>query len=229
MAGRGSMTGRGSERRDGLRAPPFPVAVAGPSGAGKTTLCRRLVERRDDVRFSVSATTRAPRPGEVEGEDYLFLAREAFERMVREEELLEWAEVHGELYGTPRAELDHARAGGEHLLLDIDVQGVRAVRRRVPAVVAVFILPPTGERVLARLRRRGSEDEAALRRRLHTAVAELRSVDEFDYVVVNDDLEEAIRAIEAILVAESRRVDRIGEPAPARGRELADEIERVVS
>lgn len=223
------MTGAGGERPDDLRARPFPVALAGPSGAGKTTLCRRLVERRDDVRFSVSATTRTPRRGEVEGEDYRFVAREAFERMVRDEELLEWAEVHGDLYGTPRAELDRARAAGEHLLLDIDVQGVRAVRRRAPEVVAVFILPPTGERVLARLRRRGSEDEEALRRRLRTAVAELRAVDEFDYVVVNDDLAEAIQAIEAILAAESRRMERVGEPAAARGRELADEIERVVS
>lgn len=221
------MRGRG-EAGDGLLAPPFPVALAGPSGAGKTTLCRGLVERRDDLRFSVSVTSRAPRGDEVEGTDYRFLERPAFERLARDEELLEWAEVHGELYGTPRSELEAARAAGRHLLLDIDVQGVRSVKRHAPDALAIFILPPTGERILTRLRGRGSEDEATLRGRMRTAVAELRAVDEFDYAVVNDELGEALDAIGAILDAEARRLSRIGERAAARGRRLADEIERAM-
>lgn len=210
-------------------SPPFPVVVAGPSGAGKTTLCRRLFARRDDLRFSVSATTRPPRPDEVEGESYSFVGREAFERLVEEGELLEWAEVHGEMYGTPRAELEAARAAGQHLLLDIDVQGVRSVRRRLPEAVTIFVLPPTGERILARLRGRGSESDEALSRRMRTAVAELRAVEEFDFVVVNDELDEAVEAVAAILSAEGRRVSRLDGRAGARGRELADEIERALA
>lgn len=225
MTGSGAPSGSG----EALVAPAFPLVVAGPSGAGKTTLCRRLVGRRDDIRFSLSATTRPARPGEVEGRDYRFVPRSAFERLVAAGELLEWAEVHGEMYGTPRAELEAARGEGKHLLLDIDVQGARSVRRRVPEALTIFVLPPTGERVLARLRGRGSEDEAALRRRMRTAVAELEAVEEFDYVTVNDDLGEALRAIEAILAAERRRVARLAGRAGARGRELADEIERAMT
>lgn len=217
-----------ADREGPLLAPPFPVVVAGPSGAGKTTLCRRVVARRRDVRFSVSATTRPPRPDEADGVDYRFLSRDAFERLVEGDELLEWAEVHGEMYGTARAELRAAAEEGKHLLLDIDVQGARAIRRRVREAVSVFILPPTGERVLARLRKRGSEDEETLRRRLRTAVAELRAVEEFDFAFVNDDLDEATGALEAILRAERRRVSRMREAAGDRGRRLADEIERAL-
>lgn len=212
-----------------LRAVPFPVVLAGPSGAGKTTLCRRLFDLRDDLRFSVSATTRAPRPEEGEGRDYRFVSREAFDRMARRGELLEWAEVHGERYGTPRSELETARSEGKHLLLDIDVQGARSVRHRVPEAVTVFILPPSAERVVERLRGRGSESEKALRGRLKAAVAELGAIGEFDYVVVNDDLERAVAEIDAVLSAESRRVSRAGGRAVARARELADEIERVLT
>lgn len=213
-------------REGGLGVPAFPVVLAGPSGAGKTTLCRRLVERRDDVRFSVSATTRPPRPDEVDGRDYRFLGREEFERLVEADELLEWAEVHGHMYGTPRSNLEAARREAKHLLLDIDVQGARSVRERAPEALTVFLLPPTGERVLARLRKRGSEGDEALRRRMRTAMAELAAVEEFDYAVVNDDLEEATRAVDSILSAEGHRVARMAGRAASRARELADEIER---
>lgn len=213
----------------GLLAAPFPLVLAGPSGAGKTTIARLLADRRDDVRFSVSATTRPARATEVDGRDYLFLSRERFERMQEEEGLLEWAEVHGHLYGTPRANLARAREMGVHLLLDIDVQGARSVRDLVPEAVTVFLLPPSGERIVERLRDRRTEDETVLRSRLRGAAAELLSIDEFDFVVVNDDLEEATSAVEGILATERRRVERLGRRASQRARELLDEIERALT
>jgi guanylate kinase len=204
----------------------FPLVLAGPSGAGKTTVARALVAGRDDLRFSVSATTRPPREGETDGVDYHFLDRAEFERRRDAGELLEWAEVHGRLYGTPRFELDAARREGRHLLLDIDVQGARSVRRVAPQAVTVFILPPSGTRVVERLRGRGSEGEEALRARLAGARAELDALEEFDYAVVNDALEETVGAVEAVLAAEEHRVDRLGERVLRRARELQDEIRR---
>lgn len=209
-----------------LRPRPFPLVLAGPSGAGKTTVARALVERRRDVRFSVSATTRPPRPDEVEGKDYHFLDGAAFEGMRERGELLEWAEVHGHLYGTPRSNLTEARRAGHHLLLDIDVQGARSVRRLEPDAVTVFLLPPSGARIVERLRGRGSEREEVLRARMRGAEAELLAVAEFDYALVNERLEETVRTVEAVISAESHRVDRLGNRAVERARELVDEIER---
>jgi guanylate kinase len=173
-------------------------------------------------------TTRAPRRGEREGEDYLFVTREVFEHRIAAGEMLEFAEVHGELYGTPRSNLDEARATGVHLLLDIDVQGARQVRRSVSDVVSIFVLPPSGERVIARLRSRASETEVELRARLGNAVAELEAVAEFDYVVVNDDLEAAIDTVVAIIATEERAVRQLGDGAVARATELQGEIRRAL-
>lgn len=211
-----------------LLAAPFPVVLAGPSGSGKTTVGRELVARRPDVAFSISATTRPPRPAEREGVDYRFLSSERFEEMVREEAFLEWAEVHGHRYGTPLDNLARARRDGVHLLLDIDVQGARAVRRSVPDALTVFLLPPSGATVVERLRGRRTEDDRALRRRLLGAGEELSAVEEFDYVVVNEDVEAAVRAVAEILAAERRRVARLGPDARERVRSLADEIERAL-
>ncbi len=187
------------------------LVLCAPSGTGKTTVARALLERRDDLLFSVSATTRRPRPGEREGIDYGFVEREAFEAMIASGQLLEWAEVHGELYGTPSANQAEASESGRLLLLDIDVQGARQVARARPDTVTVFLLPPSFGALMERLRGRGSERWPDLRRRLETAKRELEAVDEFRYVVVNDRLADTVATLEAILTAERQRSGRCAE------------------
>lgn len=202
----------------------FPIVLAGPSGGGKTTVRRALLEKRSDVVFSVSATTRRPRPGEVDGQDYQFLGRGTFEALIEGGDLLEWAEVHGELYGTPRANLQRAWEDGAHLLLDIDVQGARQLRAIQPDALTVFLLPPDYDRLVERLRGRGSEDGETFRRRMRTALSELSEVERFDYVVVNDDLEETLRTVEAIVAAESHRVKRLSPEVRELIRELSESL-----
>lgn len=206
----------------------FAIVLAGPSGGGKTTVRTELLRRRSDLLFSVSATTRPARPGEVDGRDYQFLARSEFERMVEEGDLLEWAEVHGELYGTPKANLDHAWEAKAHLLLDIDVQGARQLKGVQPDAVTVFLLPPDFERLVKRLRRRGSEDEDTFRTRMRTALSELSEIERFDYVVVNDDLEDTVRAVEAIVAAENHRVKRLSPDVRHRVRALSEAVDRML-
>ncbi|UCC72622.1 MAG: guanylate kinase [Gemmatimonadota bacterium] len=186
----------------------FAVAVCGPSGAGKTTVARALVDRSDDFVFSVSATTRPTRPGEREGVDYDFVDRDEFEAMIRNGELLEWAEVHGELYGTPRANLEEAERRNRLLLLDIDVQGARQVVEALSDAVTIFLLPPSFEVLMDRLRGRGSEDESRLRRRFETAKKELACLDEFQYVVINDRLDDTVERIRTIIAGERQRLGR---------------------
>lgn len=206
-----------------MRNQGFPLVLAGPSGSGKTTVARELLTRRDDLRFSVSVTSREPRAGEKTGVHYTFLERVEFEASRGRGELLEWAEVHGDLYGTPQANLESARADGVHLLLDIDVQGARSVMERVPDAVTVFLLPPPGA-WLSRLQARGSESRESLRRRLESAATELHAAAEFQYVVVNDDLEEAVHSVLAILDAEESRTARVGNGLVALVSELEEEI-----
>jgi guanylate kinase len=197
-----------------LTKPAFPVVLAAPSGAGKTTLARLLVERHPDVVFSISATTRAPRPGEHDGSDYHFVNDETFDRMLERNELAEWAVVHGSRYGTPRREITSGIENGRTVLLDIDVQGARQVRALFPDALMIFVLPPSPEELARRLSGRASEDPIERRRRLANARKELEAVPEFEYVVVNDDLERAYAAIDAIVQAEWLRAVR--SPALAR-------------
>ena len=202
----------------------FPIVLAGPSGGGKTTVRRELLGRRSDLRFSVSATTRAPRPGEVDGRDYQYMDRATFERLIEAEELLEWAQVHGDLYGTPRSNLRSAWDEGLHLLLDIDVQGARQLRAVQPDAVTIFLLPPSYERLVDRLRNRGSEDRSSFRKRMRSALAELAEVERFDYVVVNDDLEDAVRAVESVIAAERHKLRRLTPDVMQVVRDLSDSL-----
>lgn len=207
---------------------PFPLVLSAPSGAGKTTIARALRDRRADVVFSVSATTRAPRAGERDGVDYHFVAEDEFRRMIGAGELIEWAEVHGAFYGTPAANVRRAAERGEHLLLDIDVQGARQIRGAVPQAVHVFILPPSGEVLVQRLVGRGTEDDARVQKRLRNALDELGTAADFDHVVVNDDLDAAVADVEALLEGRADAA-RPHPPAARMVEEIRAEIERHLS
>ena len=185
-----------------------PVVLSAPSGAGKTTIAKALVEGREDVVFSVSATTRLSRDNEVDGVDYHFLSLPDFRAMIKADEFVEWAEVHGHLYGTPRQALQDAQDQGRFLVLDVDVQGAMQVRQRVPDAVLVFVLPPTADALVQRLRERGTEGEDTLARRIENARGELEKASEFDYVVVNENLDQAIDDVRRIVRGEGRRTDR---------------------
>jgi guanylate kinase len=192
------------------------------------------VDRVEGFSFSVSATTREARRGERDGADYHFRERAAFEAMIAGGELAEWAEVHGELYGTPRAEIDEAAGRGEHLVLDIDVQGARQIRENVPEAVLVFVLPPSVKSLLARLVGRRTEGSEEVARRLRTTLAELDAARDFDHVVVNDDLDRCLEQIRGIVAAQSTRTGRlvaldeiVEELRSGVGRVLREEYENV--
>lgn len=211
----------------GLMPRTFPIIFAAPSGAGKTTIAGELGRRRTDIDFSISATTRPPRPSERDGVDYHFRSEATFRSMISAGELLEWAEVHGQLYGTPRANLELARSRRHFLLLDIDVQGSREIRRLVPDAVSIFVLPPDGTELASRLVSRASEDRDRQRRRLRAARDELMAAAEFDYIVVNDDVNRAVATIEGILSAESHRVARLPDLA-GHVAQLIGEVDAVL-
>ena len=185
------------------------LILSSPSGAGKTTLTKKLQASFPDLRFSVSHTTRAPRPSEVDGRDYHFVDRGTFEQHVERGAFMEWAEVHGNLYGTSIAEIERAKAtaGCGGIIFDIDYQGARQIRAKVPDVTGVFILPPSMAELLRRLRGCASETEEVVQRRFKVAMGEIEHYALFDYVIVNDDLERAFDALRAVVLAErSRRI-----------------------
>jgi guanylate kinase len=177
------------------------VIISAPSGSGKSTLVQRLLARTPGLRFSISYTTRPARRGEKEGRDYFFVSRGEFRRMIAARELVEWATVFGHLYGTSRRQLREAQDAGQDILLDIDVQGHRQVRRRLPEAVSIFVLPPSFRELERRLRHRHSDTPEVIARRLNEARKEIRHWPEYDYLVVNDRLGKAARALQAIVEA----------------------------
>jgi guanylate kinase len=207
--------------------PAIPVVIAAPSGAGKTTLAHMLVDRHDDVVFSISATTRAPRPKEHDGKDYHFVDDATFDRMIARNDLAEWAVVHGRRYGTPRREITSAIERRRTVVLDIDVQGARQVRKMFSDALLVFVLPPSADELARRLTGRASEDPEERRRRLVNARRELEAVGEFDYVIVNQELDEAYRQLESVLHAEWSRVRRIHD-LERHARELRDGLDALI-
>lgn len=176
------------------------VVLAGPTAVGKGTLVRALRERNPQVWFSISATTREPRPGEVDGIDYFFVSDAEFDRMVKHEELLEWAVVHKvHRYGTPRGPVDEHLGAGVPVIIEIDLQGARQLRNSIPEARFVFVMPPTWEELQRRLEERGTEDAKERERRLATARNELAAADEFEIHIENDDLDTAVEQLERVV------------------------------
>lgn len=191
-------------KREGL-----VLIISAPSGAGKTTLCRHLLEHFPTMKESISYTTRSPRPGELDGVDYFFVSRETFLEMVRDDAFAEWAEVHGNLYGTALATVEDARKKGIDLVLDIDCQGARKLKEQIERCIYVFILPPSMEELRRRLNDRSSDTPEVIEQRIERAVFEIKEARWYDYIIVNDDLERANEELSSIVKANELRTFRM--------------------
>jgi len=186
----------------------FLVVLSGPSGAGKNTLLNAVLPKVPDLKYSVSATTRPPRPGERDGVDYFFLDDSAFDAMIARGELLEWAEFAGYRYGTPRRFVEESLEQGYTVITDIDIQGARQIKQRMPSGVFVFLLPPSLDELQRRLKKRGTDSSEAIDRRLKIALEEVAAIVDYDYWILNSDLEEACEQLVSIIRAERARVSR---------------------
>jgi guanylate kinase len=202
---------------------PVPIILSSPSGGGKTTIAHELLARRGDVGYSVSCTTRAPRTGEAEGRDYYFLTEDRFRQRQREREFAESATVHGYMYGTLRSEVERVLASGRNVIMDIDVQGTRQFARAFPDSVLIFILPPSAEALIERLEARGTEDVEALIRRFQSAKDELKAIDLYQYVVVNDRLDSAVAAVSDIIDGKGEKFER------ARVADLGEQVTELMN
>ncbi len=178
------------------------IVLTGPSGVGKGTLVRALLARHPELYLSVSATTRSPREGEIEGKDYYFLSKTAFETMIKQNQLLEWAEYAGNYYGTPQAKVEEKISQGVIVLLEIEVVGAKAIKKSFPDALRLFILPPSIEELEHRLRSRKTDSESAILRRLERAKEELEVSEEFDQCIINDDLEVALQKLEEAIFSD---------------------------
>ena len=199
----------GGHGTDGVERRGLMFVLSSPSGAGKTTLSRLLIDRMPGLKMSVSATTRAKRPGEVDGKDYLFVDKPRFEAMVKGDELLEWATVFDNRYGTPRGPVEAALSAGQDVLFDIDWQGTQQLREKARAdVVSVFILPPSAADLEKRLHSRAQDSDEVIRNRMSRASHEMSHWAEYDYIVINHDVDEAFAEVQSILKAERLKRER---------------------
>ncbi|MCX7695560.1 MAG: guanylate kinase [Caloramator sp.] len=185
------------------------IVISGPSGAGKGTICRALLEKHPEIKLSVSCTTRSPRQNEVEGINYYFISKDKFKEMIDKDEFLEYAEVYDNYYGTPRKNVERILNEGNDIILEIDIQGALKVKEKYPEGVFVFIMPPSMEELKNRIKKRGSETEESLLKRFKSAFQEINYVANYNYVIVNDVVEDAVKRLESIIVAEKCRVDRL--------------------
>lgn len=192
-----------SKKKQGLL-----IVLSGPSGAGKGTICKALMEKEKNLKLSISATTRQPRSGEMEGKNYFFKSEEEFIKMIEEDDFLEWAKVYDHYYGTPKDFVLKNLEEGNDVVLEIDIQGALKIKERFPEGVFVFILPPSMEELKNRIKKRGTETEEEIIKRFKSAYEELNYVSKYNYVVINDDVNEAVEKIRAIIIAEKCRVDR---------------------
>ena len=203
----------------------FPVILSSPSGGGKTTIARMLLTQRRDLGYSVSATTRRPREGEVDGVDYFFLTSDEFDLAVQRGEFAEWATVHGQKYGTLKREVERVLSSGKHVVMDIDVQGAKLLSEAFPSSALIFLLPPSADVLVERLRGRRSEGPEALVRRLQTAVEELKAVSSYHYIVTNDRLDVAVARVSSIIDAEAARRERRSQSAESDASALITQLQ----
>ncbi|MBZ4652775.1 MAG: Gmk [Peptococcaceae bacterium] len=185
------------------------IVISGPSGVGKGTICRELFNHYNDIVYSVSTTTRKPRPGEVEGRHYFFTTEEEFKKLIAQDAFLEWAQVYGNYYGTPRQYVEEILQAGKDCILEIDIQGALQVKQKMPEGIFIFVVPPSLQELIRRITCRGTEDPSEIEKRMSQVSEEMSHLQDYDYIVVNDEVPSAVEKVRAIIVAERCRSSRM--------------------
>jgi len=200
------------------------IVISGPSGVGKGTLCKLLINRIENLYLSVSATTRSPRPGEINGREYFFMSRQLFEEKIKKDEFLEWAKVYNNYYGTPKDIVFKQLSEGKDVVLEIDIQGAAQVKKNYPQGVFIFISPPSMEELKRRIIKRGSETESSIELRMKCAADEIKAALEYDYIVLNDDLNRAALNLQSIILAERCKMSRNMNIIQRLGEEFGNDV-----